>query len=230
MAAANLSSAELLEESLNTEVLQHLTNESKQCPLDVFVIPVYDPGQVQAQIDKCIENTVAGLVEEEFNKFVPKEIRDRVDEQRSDIRQLYVQLYNSLSIPRARTRPQIKYSLVNDHSQRSSSLEQLYQNPKTVRGKPPAHYKRKRNKKQFIPKDRKRPAGARGSAKHLIFSPPMSHSPTEITAPKVVELVRFYGMEVPDQKSKVPNLNWFLREIGITYQYVYSRPFRPFPP
>ena len=103
MAVANLSSAELLEESLNTEVLQHLTNESKQCPLDVFIIPVYHPGQVQAQIDKCIENTVAGLVEEEFNKFVPKEIRDRVDEQRSDIRQLYVQLYNSLSIPRAHT-------------------------------------------------------------------------------------------------------------------------------
>ena len=46
------------------------------------------------------------------------------------------------------------------------------------------------------------------------------HSPIETTDAKVVELVRFYGMGNPDLGSKVPNLNWFLRELGITYQYV----------
>ena len=62
------------------------------------------------------------------------------------------------------------------------------------------------------------------------FSPSANRSPTGITDVKIVELVRFYGMEHPDLKSKIPNLNWFLREIGVAYQYVYRRPFRPFPP
>jgi len=53
----------------------------------------------------------------------------------------------------------------------------------------------------------------------------MSHSPTNITAGKVMELVRFYDMEAPNQTSKIPNINWFLREIGVSYQYVYRRPF-----
>ncbi|KAF9652450.1 hypothetical protein BDM02DRAFT_2748052 [Thelephora ganbajun] len=35
---------------------------------------------------------------------------------------------------------------------------------------------------------------------------------------KVLQLVKFYGMDNPDLKSKIPNLNWFLREIGVTYQ------------
>jgi len=47
---------------------------------------------------------------------------------------------------------------------------------------------------------------------------------------KVLQLVKFYHMEKPDPKSKIPNLNWFLRMIGVTYQYVYPRPFRPFLP
>ena len=62
------------------------------------------------------------------------------------------------------------------------------------------------------------------------FSPPASHLPAKITDAKVVELVKFYGMKDFDQQSKTPNLNWFIREIGVTYQYVYRRPFRPFPP
>ena len=49
------------------------------------------------------------------------------------------------------------------------------------------------------------------------------------TDAKVLQLVNHYGMENPDPKLKVPNLNWFLRAIGVTYQYVYPRPFRPFP-
>ena len=42
--------------------------------------------------------------------------------------------------------------------------------------------------------------------------------------------MKHYNMEKPDPKSKIPNLNWFLREIGVTYQYVYRGPFRPFLP
>ena len=45
-----------------------------------------------------------------------------------------------------------------------------------------------------------------------------------------MELVKFYGMEAPNRTSKVPNINWFLREIGVAYQYVYRRPFGPFSP
>jgi hypothetical protein len=62
------------------------------------------------------------------------------------------------------------------------------------------------------------------------FSPLATHSLIGMTDEKVVELVKYYGLKDPDLKSKVPNLNWFLREIGVTYQYVYRRPFRPFPP
>ena len=46
---------------------------------------------------------------------------------------------------------------------------------------------------------------------------------------QIFQLVKFYGMEKPDPESKFPNVNWFLRQIGVTYQYVYYRPFRPFP-
>lgn len=62
------------------------------------------------------------------------------------------------------------------------------------------------------------------------LNPPASHLPTEITDKKVAELVSFYGSKDSNQKPKAQNLNWFLREIGVTYQYVYRRPFRPFPP
>jgi len=35
---------------------------------------------------------------------------------------------------------------------------------------------------------------------------------------QVLQLVKFYSMERPDPQSKIPNLNWFLRQIGVTYQ------------
>jgi len=53
----------------------------------------------------------------------------------------------------------------------------------------------------------------------------MSHSLTRATAEKVMELVRFYDMETPNQTSRVPNINWFLSEMGVAYQYVYRGPF-----
>jgi len=91
--------AELLDEALNTEVLQHLQKESKQCPLDVFVVLVFDPSQVEAQIDRTIETTVANLVEKELDKYVPTELRKQVDGQRTEMQQMQVQIRNSLSIP-----------------------------------------------------------------------------------------------------------------------------------
>ena len=54
--------------------------------------------QVESQIDKNIESTVKTLVEDELNKYVPKEIRDKVDRQRSDLLSLQVGIHNSLSI------------------------------------------------------------------------------------------------------------------------------------
>jgi len=62
------------------------------------------------------------------------------------------------------------------------------------------------------------------------LSSPASHLPTKVTDAKVAELVKFYGLKDSSQKTKAQNLNWFLREIGVTYQYVYRGPFRPFPP
>jgi len=61
------------------------------------------------------------------------------------------------------------------------------------------------------------------------FSLPASHSLTWIADPKIVKLVEFYGLKDPGPGSRAASLNWFLREIGVTYQYVYRRPFRPFP-
>ena len=95
----------MLEEALNAEVLQHLTKESKrQCLLDMFAMPVYNPGEVELQIDKQIDSTIAGLVEEELDNYIPRELRKEVDDQRTDIQRLQVQIHNSLSIPYAHTR------------------------------------------------------------------------------------------------------------------------------
>ena len=89
-------------------MLKHLTKESKRCLLDVSTILVHDLDQVQLEIDRCIETTVIGLVEEELEKFIPKEIRNRIEGQRSDIQKIHMQIHNSLSIPRAHAQPQIK--------------------------------------------------------------------------------------------------------------------------
>lgn len=69
----------------------------------MFTTLGYDPGQVEVQVDKCIDATVASLIEQELDKYIPKEIRDKADEQRSDIQQLHIEIYNSLSIPRTHT-------------------------------------------------------------------------------------------------------------------------------
>jgi len=53
------------------------------------------------------------------------------------------------------------------------------------------------------------------------FSLPAGHSLTWIVDPKIVELIQFYGVKDPDPNLRALNLNWFLREIGVTYQYVY---------
>jgi len=56
--------------------------------------------QVEQEIDTCINSSVAKLVEEELNKYVPKDLRDTVDKQRSDLLLLQVEIHNSLSILR----------------------------------------------------------------------------------------------------------------------------------
>jgi hypothetical protein len=58
----------------------------------------HNPLQVERQIDLSIDSTVKKLVEEELNKYVPKEIRDQVDRQKSDLLSLQVQIHNSLSV------------------------------------------------------------------------------------------------------------------------------------
>jgi len=159
----------LLEESLNTEVLRHLTKE------------------IEAEIEICIEKNIVGLVEGELNKFIPKEIRQKVDEQELEVQQFYVKLQNS-------------------EARRSNSF---IETPRQFRENLQHLVNESGDKSDLFPK----------TVKDLL----------ELEAEKVIALVGFYGMEAPDQKSKVPNLNWFLREIGVTYQYVYRRPFRPFP-
>lgn len=64
---------------------------------------VCDSGQVETQIDKCVDNTVADLVEEELNKYIPKRVREDVDRQRMEIHQLHVEIHNALSIPHVHT-------------------------------------------------------------------------------------------------------------------------------
>lgn len=66
--------------------------------------PVYNAGKVEAKIDKCIDETVAGLVERELETFISKELRERVDKQRTDMQRLQVAIHNSLSILHANTR------------------------------------------------------------------------------------------------------------------------------
>jgi len=87
----------MLEDALNAEVLKHLTNESKQCLVDVLVILVYDPSKVESQIDTAIERTVAGLVDAELDNYIPRALREKVDTQRLDIQKLHVQIHNTLS-------------------------------------------------------------------------------------------------------------------------------------
>ena len=77
----------------------------------MFTILVCDPGQVEAEVDRSIEATVANLVEEELDKFIPKEIRQKADEQQLHIQQLHIQIHNSLSTP-ARTHPATNQVLI----------------------------------------------------------------------------------------------------------------------
>lgn len=56
------------------------------------------PGQVERQINVCIDTTVARLIEEELDNHVPKKLREQVDKQRLDLLQLQVEIHNSLSI------------------------------------------------------------------------------------------------------------------------------------
>lgn len=87
-----------------------------------------------------------------------------------------------------------------------------------------------RGRCEFFPKTVRELLALNGQSNISRFSPPQSYSPANITDAKVVELVEFFGKVNPDPKAKVQNLNWFLTKIGVTYQYVYRRPFRPFPP
>ena len=95
--------------------------------LDMFVALVFDPGQVEVQIDRTIEATVADLVEKELEKYIPKELRKQVDKQRMEMQQVQVHIRNSLSIPCAHTQPRLKYSptsadIFHSEAQRSNSF------------------------------------------------------------------------------------------------------------
>jgi len=87
--------------------------------LDVFVALVFDPGQVEGQIDRTIEAAVVDLVEKELEKYIPTELRKQVDNQRMEMQQVQINIRNSLSIPCAHTQPRLKCSptLVDDLSQ-----------------------------------------------------------------------------------------------------------------
>jgi len=148
----------LLEDALNTEVLQYLS------------------GQIEEQIDTCIEKNVAKLVEDELNKFIPKELRDQVDRQRTDLLVLQVKIHNS-EAKRAN-------SFIKTQKHFNENLQSLLDE----KGRP----------SDIFPK----------SVNDLL----------RFNDAKVLQLVKHYGMDNPDPKSKVPNLDWFLRTIGVTYQ------------
>lgn len=90
---------------LNTEVLQHLSKESTQILLSRFAILVHNLGEVETQINQCIEATVEGLVDAELDKYIPKELREDINRQRTATHQLNIQIHNSLSIPRTNIQP-----------------------------------------------------------------------------------------------------------------------------
>jgi len=149
----------MLDEALNNEVLQHLTKE------------------IENQIDKCVDQTVAGLVEEELNKYIPKQLREDVDRQRVEIHQLHVDIHN------AEARRANSYIKTPKHF--GENLQPLINEKKA--------------KCEFFPKT---------VSELLAFDDA-----------KVLKLVNFYGMKNPDKNSRVPNLNWLLRTIGVSYQF-----------
>jgi len=70
----------------------------------MLAILAYDPGKVESQIDASIEKNVAGLVEVELDKYIPKPLREKVDAQRMDIQSLHVQIHNTLSFQPSQSR------------------------------------------------------------------------------------------------------------------------------
>jgi len=148
----------LLLEALNGEVLEHLTRE------------------IERQVDVCIDNTVAKLVEAELDKFVPKDLREKVHGQRSELIALQVDIHNS-------------------EAKRSNSFI-----------KTKKHFG---ENLQHLLDSKGRPCD--------IF-PRTVDDLSELDEAKVLQLVKYYGMQNPDPESKIPNLNWFLKFIGVTYQ------------
>ncbi|KAF9788466.1 hypothetical protein BJ322DRAFT_634987 [Thelephora terrestris] len=148
----------LLEDSLNNEVLQHIS------------------AQIERQIDTCIDETVNKLVEEELDKYVPKDVRSQVDKQRTELLTLQIQIHNS----EARR----SNSFIKTQKHFNENLQYLLD---------------------------------QGGRRSDIF-PRTVNELLAYNDQKVLQLVQFFGMEHPDNNSKIPNLNWFLRIIGVTYQ------------
>jgi len=128
------------------------------------------------RIQESIENNVAALVEEQLDKYVPKELREKVDTQRVDMQTLHVNIHNS-EARRAN-------SSIKTPKQFNEQLQYLVGNKGT--------------QCPLFPK----------TVTNLL----------EMEDAKTIELVKFFGNDKVDTKSRIPNVNWFLRYIGVAYQ------------
>ena len=56
----------------------------------------------------------------------------------------------------------------------------------------------------------------------LLYAALITDLSNRIADGQLLQLVKFYGMNNPDKKSRSGNINWFLQFSGVAFQYVHD--------